>query len=81
MRSREVGNVAIAAVTGESIWTESAHKSWLDGIGRMLERARFRLLDQWVDGDQGFALTLAAARSVRLTGAPYNAISSRLSSL
>ena len=43
---------------GESIWTESSYKYQPSGIVAGLERAGFRLVDQWVDGQAGFALTL-----------------------
>ena len=43
---------------GESIWTESSYKYQPAGIVAALERAGFRLADQWVDGEAGFALTL-----------------------
>ena len=43
---------------GESIWTESSYKYQPPGIVAGLERAGFRLVDQWVDGQAGFALTL-----------------------
>jgi len=46
---------------GESIWTESSYKYRPDGIVRVLERAGFRLLEQWIDRDAGFALTLVEA--------------------
>jgi len=46
---------------GESIWTESSYKYQPDGVVRMLERAGFGLLEQWVDPDAGFALTLVEA--------------------
>jgi dimethylhistidine N-methyltransferase len=46
---------------GESVWTESSYKYRPDGIVRMLERAGFSLLEQWIDRDAGFALTLVEA--------------------
>jgi L-histidine N-alpha-methyltransferase len=42
---------------GESSWTESSYKYRPDGARAMLERARFAVVEQWIDG--GFALTLA----------------------
>ena len=44
---------------GESIWTESSYKYQPAGIVGAVQRAGFRLVDQWVDGEAGFALTLA----------------------
>ena len=44
---------------GESIWTESSYKYQPAGIVGALQRAGFRLADQWVDDEAGFALTLA----------------------
>jgi dimethylhistidine N-methyltransferase len=46
---------------GESIWTESSYKYQPDGIVRMLERAGFQLMEQWVDREDAFALTLVEA--------------------
>jgi L-histidine N-alpha-methyltransferase len=46
---------------GESIWTESSYKYQPDAVVRMLERAGFRLTEQWIDHDDGFALTLVEA--------------------
>ncbi len=43
---------------GESIWTESSYKYEPAVIVTMIERAGFRLAEQWVDADAGFALTL-----------------------
>jgi L-histidine N-alpha-methyltransferase len=45
---------------GESIWTESSYKYQPEGVIELLERAGFRLVDQWVEDDAGFAVTLAA---------------------
>jgi dimethylhistidine N-methyltransferase len=44
---------------GESIWTESSYKYQPAGIVNVLQRAGFRLVEQWVDDEAGFALTLA----------------------
>jgi L-histidine N-alpha-methyltransferase len=44
----------------ETIWTESSYKYRADQIVAMLERAGFITTSQW--SDEGFALTLAAAR-------------------
>jgi dimethylhistidine N-methyltransferase len=46
---------------GETIWTESSYKYEPKGIVRLLERAGFRRLEQWIDRDDGFALTLVEA--------------------
>ena len=46
---------------GETIWTESSYKYRPEQVIRMLERARFRLLGQWIDEAEGFALTLVKA--------------------
>ena len=46
---------------GETIWTESSYKYIPEEIILNLERAGFRLLKQWKDREDGFALTLAEA--------------------
>ena len=46
---------------GESIWTESSYKYTPEGIVQVLDRAGFRLLEQWLDREDGFALTLVEA--------------------
>ncbi len=46
---------------GESIWTESSYKYHPRGLVRMLERVGFQLIEQWVDREQRFALTLVQA--------------------
>jgi L-histidine N-alpha-methyltransferase len=46
---------------GETIWTESSYKYRPEGIVRMLEHAGFRLMEQWIDPEDGFALTLVEA--------------------
>ena len=46
---------------GESIWTESSYKYEPHALRVMLERAGFRMMEQWIDGDEAFALTLVAA--------------------
>jgi dimethylhistidine N-methyltransferase len=46
---------------GESIWTESSYKYRPDELILNLELAGFRLVKQWMDQDDGFALTLAEA--------------------
>ena len=47
---------------GETIWTESSYKYRPDDVVRMLERAGFRRVEQWIDEADGFALTLVEAR-------------------
>jgi L-histidine N-alpha-methyltransferase len=54
--------LAFTIEEGESIWTESSYKYEPDGIAGMLQDAGFRVLDQWVDERDGFALTLVEAR-------------------
>ena len=46
---------------GETIWTESSYKYLPGEVVRMLDRAGFRAVDQWVDDADGFALTLVEA--------------------
>ena len=46
---------------GESIWTESSYKYQPDSIVRMLDRGGFRLIEQWIDHEDAFALTLVEA--------------------
>jgi uncharacterized SAM-dependent methyltransferase len=48
----------LALEEGESIWTESSYKYQPASIVAALERAGFRLVEQWVDHEAGFALTL-----------------------
>ena len=55
----DVAEVVFAA--GEAIWTESSYKYTPDEIAANLERTGFRLLQQWIDREDGFALTLAEA--------------------
>ena len=47
---------------GESIWTESSYKYEPGQVVAMLQRAGFRLLGQWIDEADRFALTLVEAR-------------------
>jgi uncharacterized SAM-dependent methyltransferase len=47
---------------GESIWTESSYKYTPPEIVRWLEQAGFTLVEQWIDGAGGFALTLVETR-------------------
>ena len=46
---------------GETIWTESSYKYHPAAVVRMMERAGFRQVEQWIDQAEGFALTLVAA--------------------
>ena len=46
---------------GESIWTESSYKYRPEDVAHMLERAGFRLMEQWNDEEDAFALTLVEA--------------------
>jgi L-histidine Nalpha-methyltransferase len=48
----------VAFEQGESIWTESSYKFEPRGLVQLGARARLTLVDQWVDGAAGFALTL-----------------------
>lgn len=45
----------------EAIWTESSYKYRARDIVDLLERAGFRLLAQWIDREDPFALTLVEA--------------------
>lgn len=44
---------------GETIWTESSYKYRAEDLAPTLERARLRVIGQWIE--RGFALTLAEA--------------------
>jgi L-histidine Nalpha-methyltransferase len=68
-RSRQQIRIAAAQLTftmqaGERIWTESSYKYRPDDIRWLLEPAGFSLAAQWIDAEDGFALTLAEAREV-----------------
>jgi len=54
-------SLEVAFEEGETIWTESSYKYRPDEVVRMLERAGFHLVEQWIDDDSGFALTLVEA--------------------
>ena len=56
-----LGYITLPFAKGESIWTESSYKYEPKGVVRLLERAGFRRLEQWIDRDDGFALTLVEA--------------------
>ena len=49
---------------GESIWTESSYKYSPDTVVSILARAGFRPVDQWIDDDTGFALTLVETQAL-----------------
>jgi L-histidine N-alpha-methyltransferase len=51
----------VAFDAGETIWTESSYKYHPEDVVRMLERAGFRLAEQWLSDADGFALTLVEA--------------------
>jgi L-histidine Nalpha-methyltransferase len=46
---------------GETIWTESSYKYVPEQIDDLLESCRFNPTAQWIDRDDGFALTVAEA--------------------
>jgi L-histidine N-alpha-methyltransferase len=46
---------------GETIWTESSYKYEPEAIASVLERAGFERVEQWLDTDARFALTLVEA--------------------
>jgi len=47
---------------GETIWTESSYKYVPEQIDDLLESCGFNPTAQWIDHDDGFALTIAEAR-------------------
>jgi L-histidine N-alpha-methyltransferase len=49
---------------GESIWTESSYKYSPDTVVAILARAGFRPVDQWIDDESGFALTLVETSAI-----------------
>ncbi len=51
----------VAFARGEHIWTESSYKYEADEVVRMGAFAGFRLHQQWIEPDAGFALTLFTA--------------------
>jgi len=46
---------------GESIWTESSYKYVPAKVESLLQSCGFRSTAQWIDGEDGFALTMAEA--------------------
>lgn len=66
--SRRRQSVSVAAADlaftmeeGETIWTESSYKYEPEQVIAMLAEAGFRLVEQWIDDDDRFALTLVEA--------------------
>jgi L-histidine Nalpha-methyltransferase len=57
----EAAELDIVMEEGESIWTESSYKYLPADLVVMLEGAGFRLAEQWVESEGGFALTLVEA--------------------
>jgi dimethylhistidine N-methyltransferase len=57
----EAAQIAFTMAEGERIWTESSYKYRPEAIVRLLEPAGFRLMTQWVDAADQFALTLVEA--------------------
>jgi dimethylhistidine N-methyltransferase len=55
----QAGDIVFAE--GETIWTESSYKYGADEIAVNLKRTGFRVLQQWIDREDPFALTLAEA--------------------
>ena len=46
---------------GETIWTESSYKYHPGEIARVAETAGFALIEEWIDREDGFSLTLLRA--------------------
>lgn len=57
----EAAQIAFTMAEGERIWTESSYKYRPEAIVHLLEPAAFRLMTQWVDAADRFALTLVEA--------------------
>jgi uncharacterized SAM-dependent methyltransferase len=57
----EAAQLAFAMEPGEGIWTESSYKYHPEDIRRRVEPAGFRMAAQWIDAEDGFALTLFEA--------------------
>jgi uncharacterized SAM-dependent methyltransferase len=55
-------DVDITIEAGERIWTESSYKYRPNDVITLLADAGFRSATQWIDAQDGFALTLAEAR-------------------
>jgi L-histidine Nalpha-methyltransferase len=54
-------SLEVVFAEGETIWTESSYKYHPHEISEVLERAGFGEMRQWLDEEDGFALTLAEA--------------------
>jgi L-histidine Nalpha-methyltransferase len=54
-------SLEVVFAEGETIWTESSYKYQPQEISEVLERAGFGDVRQWLDEQDGFALTLAEA--------------------
>jgi len=54
-------SIDIEMEEGESIWTESSYKYRAEDIAGILQPVGFRPLDQWIDREAKFALTLVEA--------------------
>jgi len=52
-------DLVLDLTAGERIWTESSYKYREQDIDHMLTRAGFETRRRWVDGEAGFALTVA----------------------
>jgi uncharacterized SAM-dependent methyltransferase len=50
--------VTVEFAPGETIWTESCHKFRPDQICAMARATGFRLVQQWIDEEWGFAENL-----------------------
>ncbi len=57
----EAAGITFTMQEGERIWTESSYKYRPEEVVQQLEAAGFRLLAQWLDADDHFALTLVEA--------------------
>jgi len=55
-------DIAFAMQGGDRIWTESSYKYRTGDVIRLIERAGFSPLMQWIDHDDQFALSLVEAR-------------------
>ncbi len=65
-RDRQTVNVQASDLTftmeeGETIWTESSYKYEPSQIVAMLADSGFSLVEQWIDENDRFALTLVEA--------------------
>jgi dimethylhistidine N-methyltransferase len=57
----EAAQLDFRMTRGEPIWTESSYKYRPEDVVAMLETAGFRLVSQWIDDADAFALTLVSA--------------------